>query len=133
MTKLEAVQKYFKNCPYLDEDGFIDVNYLDDDVYNYSINLSIENPVYKTYADGGEIRQLIFYFVSTLPLDRAEIINNSAFGEQLADWIKEQNDNNNLPEIDGVISIECLSNGVIEQNSETTAIYSIQVRILYEN
>jgi len=132
ITKLKAIQDYFKTCPYLNSSGYIDLNYLDSEPFNYSISLNGTETTYREYTDGGAIRQILFYFTFVVPLDRSEMLKNSTFNEDLDDWIEQQNDICNFPLIDGCLSIESLTTGELEQTSETTAVYTRQIRVLYE-
>lgn len=134
MTKIEAVEKYFSACPLLVDYGGIHVDYLDEDVQSYSINPYLTGSLtVKKYTDGGEIRQYPFYFESTEPYSRSDIDTrkNSAWYEKFSDWLDSQNKAGNLPEIDGAIKIEILSDGYLTDASQDVAVYQMQLRLLY--
>ena len=53
------------------------------------------------------------------------------FYENLQDWIEEQNENGNLPNVKGIQSIECLNCGTMLTSDGTTAEFDIQIQITY--
>lgn len=132
-SKIDALVEYFKKCPLL-KDGVMGVDYLKDKATAYSINPYLNpSPTIKPYTDGGALKQYPFYFQSTeiYTQDSVDMIQNSGFYEEFEKWIKDQNDIGNLPEIEGIQSIEAMSNGFLYDASGDTAIYQIQCRITY--
>ena len=127
-SKMELIKDYIETCPLLNN-GKINVDYLDDDVYSYSIDKTPSQPQAQRFVDsfGGKF-QIAFDFTIQLPLSPAIIDNltNSDFGEKYTDWIKEQNSKRNLPNIDGAFSIECTSSPYVLQKTDTQVIYIIQ-------
>lgn len=134
MAKIEAIERFFAACPLLEDYGGLRVDFLDEAVKSYSINPYLSGSVtIKTYTDGAEIRQYPFYFESTEPYSRSAIDTrrNSEWYEEFASWIEEQNKNKNFPDIQGVIKIEILSDGYMVDAAQDTAVYQIQLRLLY--
>lgn len=132
-SKIDALVEYFKSCPLLKE-GVMGVDYLEDKATAYSINPYLNaNPVLHPYTDGGALKQYPFYFQSTeiYSPDAVDMIKNSGFYEDFEQWIKEQNKAGNLPDIEGIQSIESMSNGFLYDESGNVAIYQIQCRITY--
>lgn len=130
---IDALVDYFKLCPLLKE-GVMGVDYLEDKATAYSINPYLNpSPVIRQYTDGGALEQYPFYFQSTeiYSSDAVDMINNSGFYEAFKRWIKKQNKDKNLPDIEGIQSIEAMSNGFLYDESGGTAIYQIQCRITY--
>lgn len=132
-SKMELIKEYIESCPLLEGDK-INVDYLDDEVYSYSIDRTPSNPVLKKFNDGtGGKYQITFDFTVTAPISSRVVTNlaNSKFGEDFMEWIKTQQMRRNLPKINGAHSIECTSPSYILQKIETTAIYIIQMNFTY--
>lgn len=132
-SKMQKIKEFIEICPLL-EGGKINVDYLEDDVYSYSIDKTPVQPQVKKFVDGmGGKYQIAFDFTVQLPLSPAVIDNltNSKFGEDFADWIESQNNLGNLPDIDGAFSIECTSPNYVLQKTETQVIYIIQNNFTY--
>ena len=131
-SKMQLIKEFIETCSLLDKD-IINVDYLKDDVYSYSIDRTPTEPQTQAFIDGGGKKQITFDFTVTAPLSSMVIENlaNSKFGEDFIDWINEQNRKHNLPKIDGAFKIECTSPSYILQKTETTAIYIIQMNFTY--
>ena len=132
-SKMQLIKEYIETCPLLEGDK-INVDYLKDEVYSYSIDKVPSNPLIKKFNDGtGGKYQITFDFTVTAPISSKVVTNlaNSKFGEDFIEWINIQNKNKNFPEINGAFSIECTSPSYILQKTETTAIYIIQMNFTY--
>lgn len=133
MSKMEAIKEWIEQCPYLNN-GKLNVDYLGNKVYSYSIDKTPTQPRTQKFVDdfGGKY-QITFDFTIQLPLSPAIIDNltNSQFGEDFIEWVETQNRLRNLPEIDGAFSIECTSPNYVLQKKETQAIYIIQMNFTY--
>ena len=132
-SKMQLIKEYIESCPLLEGDK-INVDYLDDEVYSYSIDRTPVQPEVKKFTDGfGGKYQIAFDFTVTAPISSRVVTNlaNSKFGEDFMEWIKTQNMLRNLPDIEGAFSIECTSPSYILQKTETTAIYIIQINFTY--
>ena len=131
-SKMQLIKEYIETCPLLDGDT-INVDYLKDDVYSYSIDRTPTEPKTQSFIDGGGRKQITFDFTVTAPLSSMVVDNlvNSKFGEDFVAWIDSQNRVHNLPDINGAFSIECTSPSYVLQKTETTAIYIIQMNFTY--
>lgn len=132
-SKMELIKEYIETCPLLDGDK-INVDYLDDEIYSYSIDRTPTNPEVSSFVDGsGGKYQITFDFTVTAPISSRVVTNlaNSKFGEDFMEWIKTQNRLKNFPKIKGAFSIKCTSPSYILQKTETTAIYIIQMNFTY--
>lgn len=109
-SMIEAIKEFIAKCPLL-KDGKINVDYLGNEVSDYSIEIVPAEVVIQKYLDGSEDRQLVCVFASRASYSEDVIQNilNSKFYEEFSEWIETQNDNGILPEIDGIESIECTS------------------------
>jgi hypothetical protein len=132
-SKMQKIKEYIETCPLLDGDK-INVDYLDDEIYSYSIDRTPTQPEIKQFIDGrGGKYQIAFDFTVTAPISSRVVTNlaNSKFGEDFMEWIKTQNRLKNFPKINGAFSIKCTSPSYILQKTETTAIYIIQINFTY--
>lgn len=109
-SKMQLIKEWIEICPLLNG-GKINVDYLKDKPQSYSIDQTPVNPVIKTYADGGKVKQIAFDFSVQAPLSNKAIINlaNSKFCEDFMKWVEEQNVLDNLPKIEGIREVTCTS------------------------
>lgn len=133
-SMIEELKNYFVVHVTLAQDfKNILADFLGEDATDYTIEpVSIE-PILRPYTDGGYLGQLTFNFGSREFYDdsNAQNIENLDFYEKFQTQIEENNKNHILPNIDGIQSIECLSNGTIQDVQKGTAKYVIQMRITY--
>lgn len=132
MSQMQAIKEYIETCPLLENEK-INVDYLKDDVYSYSIDRTPTQPTINKFVGGGSKKQITFDFSVTLPLSSEAFENliNSQFGEDFVKWIETQNKKHILPNIEGAFKIECTSPNYMLQKTETTAIYIIQMNLVY--
>lgn len=132
---IQAITDYFMKCPLL-KDGVFRVDALGVGPVEYTIETGTFDPIIERYLSGGSYRQYQFSFGSReyYSMDRIRNIENSAFYENLADWVEEQSLLGNLPELpDGMYAeeIEVQSQGYIFDSSMKNARYQIPLRLLY--
>ncbi len=132
-SNMELIKEYIETCNLL-KNGKINVDYLKDKPQSYSIDRTPSNPIYKEYKDGGNLMQITFDFTVQAPLSSQSIVNlaNSKFCEDFMSWIEINNRKRNLPNINGIQWIKCTSPGYILGKTETTAIYIIQMQVVYK-
>ncbi len=131
-SNMELIKEYIETCPLL-KNGKINVDYLKDKPQSYSIDRTPNKPVYKDYRDGSCLKQITFDFTVQAPLSSQTIVNlaNSKFCEDFMSWIEVNNRKRVLPDIKGIQWIKCTSPGYILGKTETTAIYIIQMQVVY--
>ena len=127
--KIEYIKEYIEKCPLL-EGGKVNVDYIKDEIYSYSIDETPSVTILQKFTDGGTRRQINFDFSIQAPFNTLENINNSKFCDDFMSWIEKMNNSDNLPEIEGAESIKC-NRGTILQTTETTAIYVIPMQLIY--
>ena len=127
--KMELIKKFIETCSLL-KGGKVNVDYIKEKAYSYSIDETPSTTILQKFADGGSRRQINFDFSIQAPFSALENIKNSKFCDDFMQWIEEQDRLNNFPEIDGVEKISC-NRGTILQTTETTAIYVIPMQIIY--
>lgn len=131
---VDKLRQYFIEHTTLEE-GFKNIlaDFLGDEATDYTIETIPIEPVLRQYADGSYLGQLTFQFGSREFYDNSinQNIDNLGFYERFQQEIEYNNEHGILPEIDGIQSIECLSNGTIQDIENKTAKYIIQMRITY--
>ena len=95
---IEGITNFFMQCPLL-KDGAFRVDALGDKGVEYTIETGIFTPVVRTYVNGDTERIYQFNFGSRefYSLDRLQNIENSAFYEEFAAWVEEQDRAENYP------------------------------------
>ncbi len=131
---VEKLREYFiEHITLAEEFKNILADFLGDDATDYTIETIPIEPILKQYADGSYLGQLTFQFCSREYYDDSndQNIDNLDFYEKFQQEIEYNNEHGILPDIDGIQSIECLSNGTIQDIENKTAKYVIQMRITY--
>lgn len=115
------------------DDYQLNADMLSNDSNNYSLDkIPTESKVNK-WINGDETHKDIFSFRSRNSYSEDTINNliNIGFFENFEQLIKQNNDNKILPEIDGIIKIECLNCGTLIDATSNTAMFDIQIQITY--
>lgn len=138
---MEGVREFVKSCPYLQT--FLDtlrtdvnVEYLEDEEKNYSIESEPVTPVITRYLDGSAKKQFAFVFSSRESYGREVIDNlsNCGFYEDFAEWIEECNRQRKFPDIGEkreVTKIYATTTPYVFDTDVSTAKYQIQVMMQY--
>lgn len=111
----------------------INVDMLSNDINNYSLNKIPTSSVVEKWVNGVEVHREVFSFRSRNPYSQDVINNleNIGFFEKFEEVINSNNKEGILPEINGIDSIECLSHGTMLVGDGKTAIFDIQIQIVY--
>lgn len=130
---IDKLRNYFFELGIIDENSNINVDYLSNEPIQYVIEPIPVEPVLRQYADGSSLRQFVFQFGSReyFGADVVQNMANTEFYEDFSALIEDNNRKGVLPNIDGIQSIECLSNGTINEDNTDNAKYVIQMRITY--
>lgn len=139
MTIVESVKNYILTCPLLGDLGRLNIDFLPEDPDTYSIEGIPAQEILKTNIDGSTERQFVFVFAARL-LYSEEVrnnIENSGFYEKFAEWLEQQTEADNLPELTGgrtATKIEAMSSGYLYDISGdfANARYQIQCRLIYD-
>lgn len=110
----------------------LNINFLSNNVDDYSlVKLPVEEV--NKWITGEEIRREQYNLVSrrTYSQTISNNIENLGFFELVAEKIRENNQNDILPDIDGIEKIECLNCGSLIDRDTNTAVFSIQLQITY--
>lgn len=131
---IEKIKDYFiQNIQLAQEFENILVDFIGDEAITYTIEPIPVEPVIRPYTDGSSLRQYVFQFGSREYYDNgvAQNIENLDFYERFKNEIETKNKNGILPDVEGIQSIECLTDGTIQDVQNGTAKYIIQMRITY--
>ncbi len=129
-SKIEEIRDFIEKCPLLKK-GKVNVDYIKNKPQSYSVDETPTEPILNKFTDGESRRQINFDFSIQASFSILENIKNSKFCDDFTEWIEEQNDIENLPQIEGIESIECTGRGTILQTTESTAIYVIPMKVIY--
>ena len=130
---VDKIRTYFFELGIIDENSNINVDFLSNEPIQYVIEPIPVEPIIRPYSDGGSLRQFVFQFGSReyFGADVVQNMANTEFYEEFSALIEDNNRKGVLPKIDGIQSIECLSNGTINEDNTDNAKYVIQMRITY--
>lgn len=131
-TIIDKIREYIAKCPYL-KDGKIGIDYLGNEPTAYSIEPIPVKPIVSENIDGSCLEQYAFVLASRESYGPETMQNmlNSKFYEKFSKWIKQNNKEGILPDIDGIEKIECTSTAYAYQTGIKDARYQIQLRIEY--
>lgn len=135
MTVSESIINWLKNFQ-MDTGqamGMINTDIQEKEEYTYSL---IKEPVQnvKTYISGGKVFTDHYMLQARLPSYlNVERIENTAFGEQLEKWVREQDRIYNYPAIDGasVQMVGITTPFFMGQTKENNSIYTMTIAIRY--
>lgn len=112
----------------------INVNMLDNNVENYSLDKIPTSSTIERWINGTEIHRDVFSFRSrcSYSQDALDNLNNIGFFETFEKIIKSNNTKGILPDIKGIEKIECLNTGTMVSAETKTAEFDIQIQITYK-
>lgn len=133
---IESIRDYFLKCPYLEDDVRLSVDFLGDQPLEYGIYTEPISPTIKKYVDGDELKQFGFIFTtrSHMSGDLVTQLENSAFFDNLIEWIYEMNYKKEFPELEGnkyPTKLEIITNGYLSSADIGSSQYQIQMRLVY--
>ena len=113
--------------------GEMNINFLSNEPNNYSLDKIPVNPTTEQWIIGNFLKRDVYSFRSRMnySADTMTNIENIGFYETFEKIIKQKNDSNDLPEIDGIQSISCLNCGTLNRANTNTAEFDIQIQIEY--
>lgn len=135
-TIIAALYEWFNDCPLLDSDSPLKVDYLSEEAKQYCIETVPTSTVIKKYTDGSAKCQYLFNFASREYYgdDKSITLNNAQFYEELEAWINEQSREDKLPALAGNLTpqaVEVNSSGYVFDTKTDSARYQIQCRLKY--
>ncbi len=130
--KINKVKEYI--CKkVLNSECFVNIDFLSNNPDNYSVDRVPVEPVVENWIIPIAKCKEVYNFRSrmTYGFDEADNLANIGFFEQLEEKIKSNNKLRILPDIPGIESIECINVGSLQINETQTAVFSIQIQIIY--
>lgn len=111
----------------------INANNLSKDIDSYSLDKIPTDIEIEKWVNGTEIHRDIFSFRSRqrYSLDEIENLENIGFFEIFEKKIFDNNKEHKLPKIDGIESIACLNCGSMNNATNNTCEFDIQIQITY--
>jgi hypothetical protein len=137
MSIVESLKTYLSGFPGLAELAPVHVDGIEPEAVNYSIDAMPGARVLETDILGNRTREYPFAFSSReITVDDLARISNNGFFEALADWLDEQTDAGNLPDLGARKAsekIEATSWGYLYQRDQNdqTGIYQIICKLTY--
>lgn len=111
----------------------LNANNLDNEPNNYSLDKIPMQKTIKKWVIGTKIQRDVYSFRSRTTYSQSTITNlkNMGFFEDFEKAIETNNKNGILPDIDNIISIECLNCATMNYAETNTAEFDIQIQITY--
>lgn len=111
----------------------VNIDFLSNEPDYYSIDKIPVAPQVDQWIIGPVLQREVYSFRSRMnySVDVMSNLENIGFYELFARKIKEKNDNNELPEIDGIQQISCLNAGTMVRANTNTAEFDIQIEIQF--
>lgn len=111
----------------------LNVNFLSNEPDNYSLDKIPTESVVESWIIGDILHKDLYSFRSRMNYSADTITNieNIGFFEAFEKIITENNEQNILPEINGIESIKCLNCGTMNNANTNTAEFDIQIQIEY--
>ena len=128
---LDILTEFFKLCPAL-SGKTINQNFLSPSPDACSLTAVAENPVYKSYTDGGAIYQSVIKLVLRAPFNPS--FNFSSFYSSFSNWVESVNSPSALPSLGdrfSPVSLSILQSGEVKSSSPSFSEYEIVCRFLY--
>lgn len=131
---IDAIRSWLLKCPLLPADKLLSIDKLGANPGGYSIEPLSCEPIIAKYTDGGSRRQFQFAFAGREIYNERQNTKNTEFYENLTTWIERQSNKGNLPELEegrNAQYIEILSSGYVYDTSDSTAIYQMELSLVY--
>ncbi|MBQ7860346.1 MAG: hypothetical protein IJ347_09485 [Faecalibacterium sp.] len=136
---IKAMRDWLLTCPLFEEQlgefGTLRMNFLGPDPVQFSIEDSPTDPVLQRYFSGAR-KAKNYALTSRMEFteSQTEAAANSGFFDQLCAWIDLQNEQRNLPRLDGGLVAEAVAvntSGYIIQTTSSTCKFQLQLQLQY--
>lgn len=113
----------------------LNIDFLSNEPENYSLDRIPINPNVEMWIIGNFLKRDVYIFRSRMnySADVISNIENIGFYEIFERLIKQKDNNNELPDIEGIQSISCLNCGTMNNANTNTAEFDIQIQIEYRD
>lgn len=134
-TRIKKLSNYLVKIieTIINKDIGINANMLSKNVNNYSLDKIPTESTVEKWITGQTIFRDVYSFRSRAEYNTDAINNlkNIGFFEEFEKVINSNNNKGDLPDIQGIESIECLNTGTMVSVSTNTAEFDIQIQIIY--
>ncbi len=140
---IAALRAWLKTCPLIADEqettgAAFRIAGLEEESTAFSIEDSPGDPVLTEYFSGRDMAKN-YLFLSRRDYGETDIlaVQNSGFFEQLTDWVMQQNDRHNLPDLSACggnktpTGIAVTNSGYIVTNSDGSCKMQLQLRLTY--
>lgn len=135
MTRIEALRLYlFDILDTLTDNEEYQINAdMLGNVGDYSLDKMPTQTIVRSWINGTKVKRDVYSFRSRKEYSQDTInnLNNIGFFERFEDLIEKNNRKGILPNMDGILSIECLNCGTLNRADTNTAIFNIQIQVTY--
>lgn len=136
---IQNLKNFLMTCPYLNEQFPFNVDHVEKKVSYAIIVIPSENTTFESVC-GDKTKELQFSLQARAETDGGkEYIDNQVFLENVINWIDEQNEQENFPEmvdptVQTPIEIRAVNNGYLSERNESgqDAVYAIECVFEYE-
>lgn len=142
-ASITALREWLKTCPLIAEEqdatgAAFRIAGLEEEATAFSIEDSPTDPVVEQYISG-RVMAKNYLFLSRRDYGETDVlaVQNSGFFEQLAEWVMEQDDRQNLPDLSlcgkgkEAESVAVTSTGYIVTNGSGSCKMQMQLRLTY--
>jgi hypothetical protein len=134
---IEGIRDYLRAYTGLSDGAPVWVEYLGNEPTQYAVLPLAGGRVIETYITGKRVMEYPFAFRSMeSTADDLVRLENNGFYEAFAQWLDEQTEVGNLPNLpEGMTAetIEALGQGFLfQQSNSDTGVYQVQCRVVYE-
>ena len=115
------------------EYGEMNIYFLSEEPDNYSLDKMPVNPTTENWIINASLKRDVYRFRSRMnySADTMTNIENVGFYETFEKIIKQKDESNDLPDIEGIQAISCLNCGTMNYANTNTAEFDIQIQIEY--
>ena len=133
-TIIESLKEFFENSDLIDKK--INVDFLPEELLEYSIMPIPTKPIIKSYLDGSCKKQYDFIFCSREYYgdDVKQLLSNIEFYENLAKWIESKSRNGELPKLPKgcePLKLKIVNSGYLYDDEKDNAQYHIECKLIY--
>lgn len=128
---LDIISDFLSSCPLFSGKN-ITHNYLSPSLSSVGLLSVADNPVLKTYTDGGALYQTVFKIILREPFDREN--NFSSFYSSFSSWVESVNSSSALPGLNNgfsPVSLSILKSGTVSASSPSFSEFEILCRLTY--
>lgn len=128
---LDILANFLTLCPVL-KDKKINIDYLSPALGSVSLISCGDDPVYRSYTDGGALYQTVFKLSLREPFDPSFCF--SSFYSSFLEWVNQNNQSSALPALSNgyfPVSLSVLKSGEVKSSAPSFSEFEIVCRFIY--